>query len=127
MTAKTQRLKHAFGNPDYVLEVNCANASEPNLRAYERAKHKAILYDEASCNMVLNQKNMFQSPNALVSLGQSATSCYAYDVYVWQTGQFIASNTWLEELENLTSDAGRNWLIANSIVVNVGSQKQYLD
>jgi hypothetical protein len=126
-TAKTQRLKHAFGSEDLVLEVNCASCPEPDIRAFNHSVHKGILYDEASCDMVLAQKKLFQSPNALVVLGSSTTNCHAYTKWVWGTAQFIASNTWEEELDALESEADREWLIANSHVINVRSQKQYLE
>ena len=126
MTAKTQRLKHAFGDPGLVLEINCANCPEPDIRAYNPLKHKGILYDEGSPSMVLAQKKLFQSQNALVVLGSSTTNCHSYSKWVHGCAQFITSNTWIEELEALSSPADKSWLRDNSIVVNVGSALQYM-
>ena len=76
--------------------------------------------------MVLAQKKLLQAQNVLVVLGSSATNCHAYSKWVLATAQFISSNTWEEELAELKSEADRDWLKANSYVVNVGSQKQFL-
>ena len=77
--------------------------------------------------MVLAQKKLFQAQNALIVLGSSATNCHAYSKWVWATAQLISSNTWEEELNELKSEADREWLVAKGYVINVGSRKQYID
>ena len=83
--------------------------------------HKGILFDEASCQMVLQQKKQFQAPPSPVRLGCSTTSWHAYDVFISGVGLMIASNSWNADLATLNRDEDRQWLIDNSIVVNVGS------
>ena len=53
------------------LEVNCAGVEYPPLRAFSRAKHRLILFDEASTGMVLKNRRLFQGPNTPVCVGSS--------------------------------------------------------
>ena len=68
-TGKTVWAKWIFGDEQNVLEVNCACSPEPDLREFRPLKHKGILFDEASCQMVLQQKLLFQAPPMPVRLG----------------------------------------------------------
>ncbi len=85
-----------------------------------------ILFDEASCQMVLQQKLLFQAPPMPVRLGCSTTNCHAYDVFISGAGLMIASNTWKTDLAALKRDEDRQWLVDNSIVVDVGSTPLWL-
>jgi hypothetical protein len=125
-TGKTQFLKHVFGDPALVLEVNCANCQEPDIRAFHPIHHKGILLDEASIQLILNQKKLVQAGNAVVKLGQSATNCHSYSKWVWRVGFMVSSNTWMEEFEKMESEADKEWISSNCIVVNIGNEKQYL-
>ena len=125
-TGKTVWAKWIFGDTNFVLEVNCASCPEPDLREYRPLVHKCILFDEASCNMVLQQNKLFQAPPTPVRLGCSTTNCHAYDVFISGVGLMIASNTWNADLASLKRNEDRQWLIDNSIVVNVGSKPLWL-
>ena len=81
-TGKTVWAKWIFSDEQLVLEVNCASCPEPDLREFRALDHKGILFDEASCVMVLQQKKLFQSPPTPVRLGCSTTNCHAYDVFI---------------------------------------------
>lgn len=113
---KTCYLRQLFGPKLYVC--NCSAALEPDLRYYDHHIHDAILFDEASAVLVLRAKLLFQSPSQRVEMGTSATNCHAYHVFVHRTKMVVASNTWTEDLQRL-SPAGRAWLEANSVVVQV--------
>ena len=110
-----------------VLEVNCASCPEPDLREFRPLYHKGILFDEATCELVLKQKKLFQAPAVDVKLGSSTTNCFAYDVFVSGIAMIIASNTWHDDLAALERPSDRRWLIANSIVVDVGSTPLWVD
>jgi hypothetical protein len=125
-TGKTVWAKWIFGDTELVLEVNCASCPEPDLREFRPLKHKGILFDEASCQMVLQQKLLFQAPPMPVRLGCSTTNCHAYDVFISGAGLMIASNTWKADLAALKRDEDRQWLVDNSIVVDVGSTPLWL-
>ena len=117
-TGKTVYCRHMFGDAGKVLEVNCASGAEPNLRPFLRAKHQGILFDEATPALVLRQKKMFQAPACWLDLGGSTTNCHAYPLMLSGTKMMICSNTWDEHLQEL-GEADRDWLIANSVCVEV--------
>ena len=58
-TGKTYFTKWMLGNPDKVLEVNCASCPEPELRDFRAMWHQVILFDEASPEMAIRQKKGF--------------------------------------------------------------------
>ena len=125
-TGKTVWVKWMLGNPDLVFEANCACCPEPDLRNFSHFQHKVILFDEASPELVITQKKLFQSPPCFVKLGMSTTNCHSYDVFVSGTMMVICSNTWQEDLESMKKPGDRAWLVENSIVVNVGADKLWL-
>merc|ERR1712051_441429 len=98
-----------YGDAARVLEVICASCPEPVLRDFRALYHQGILFDEASCEMVLRQKKLFQAPAVPVRLGMSTTNCHAYSVFVSGVGLMIASNTWISELQDLTREEDREW------------------
>ena len=125
-TGKTVWCKWILDDPELVFETNCANCPEPDLRDFKPLKHKAILFDEASPAMVIAQKKLFQCPACFVSLGMSVTNCHSYNVFVSGVQMLICSNTWLEELEALPKAGDREWLIANTVLLDVGTDPLFL-
>ena len=69
---------------------------------------------------IIRQKKLMQCPPALVQLGASATNAFSYKVWVHQKMIVVSTNTWFEELEEMTP-GDRDWLIYNSVVVSVNS------
>ena len=118
-TGKTSYAKHITGNPDEVLEVNCAACPEPDLRELDPEIHKGILFDEASATMVLAQRRLFQAPPCWVDLGCSTTNCHKYQVFLSGMMLMVASNTWTQQVAQLEHAGDRQWLGANSYVVHV--------
>ena len=125
-TGKTWFCKHITGNPLEVLEVNCANCPEPDLRQYDPFLHKAILFDEASPAMVISQKKLFQCPPVEVALGSSTTNCHAYSIFVSGCRFVICSNTWVEDVNKMEKMGDREWLNANSFVADIGSRRLWV-
>ncbi len=121
-TGKTIWAKWLFGNPELVLEVNCASCPEPDLREFKPLLHKGILFDEANAEMVLRQRKLFQAPPTSVRLGCSTTNCFAYDVFVSGVAMIIASNTWVSDVKRLKKLEDSRWLHDNAIVVEVGNR-----
>ena len=117
-TGKTRYAMHLFGDVSRTLELNCAAASEPDLRTFDPEHHSAVLFDEASAAMVLKQKKLFQAPPCWIQLGASTTNCHSYEVVMAGCKMIICSNRWDEELEAL-GEADREWLNANSVKVRV--------
>ena len=118
-TGKTSYAKHITGDPAEVFEVNCANCPEPDLRDFDCSIHKAIMYDEASPDLVLKQRRLFQSPACLLDLGCSTTNCHKYQVFVSGIMMIVCSNTWSSQVEQLEHSGDAGWLHSNSVVVHV--------
>jgi len=116
-----------LNDPQVILEVNCASCPEPDLRDFRPLLHRGILFDQATAEMVLRQRKLFQAPAVDVRLGCSTRNCHAYDVFVSGVAMMIASNTWESELKALTRVEDRKWLEDNSIVVTVGSLPLWLE
>ena len=121
-TGKSSWAFWIFGDPKQVFYVNCAHCSEPDLRKFDRDVHKAILFDEATPQMVLNQRLLFQGPPCFVKLGTSTTNCHAYDVFTSGIRLIICSNTWAEDVKELRKSGDRNWIKQNQIYYNTGDQ-----
>ncbi len=113
------RFAHSLRGEAATLDVNCSGVqTEPDLRSFRPSVHATILFDEASCSMVVRNKKLFQAPPDPVQLGQSSTNCFAYTISVHQCLLVVASNKWAAELEDL-SEADRAWLQANQAYVHV--------
>jgi len=116
-TGKTEFAKSLYGFRN-TLEVNCASGGEVNLKELDLEKHKAVLLDEATPEMVLQQRKLFQCPAAWISLGNSTTNCHAYDVCLYRIPIIICSNNWSYKLNKLTPvDAA--WIQENTCHVSV--------
>ena len=124
-TGKTYFTKWMLGNPDKVLEVNCASCPEPEIREFKALHHQVILFDEASPQMIIQQKKLFQAPPCFVELGCSTTNCHSYKVLVSGTRLVICSNGWSEAVARMSLEADKSWLADNSFVVNVGKVPMY--
>ena len=112
-TGKMWWAHNKFGDPSLVLDVNRASTPEPDLRAFRPLHHRAILFDEATPPMVLQQKKLFQSPNMDVQLGCNTTNCHAHVVFVSGVGMIIACNDWSARVRDLPRCEDRDWLAAN--------------
>ena len=112
--ARSRAKEHHVG----LHEVDCAGSQYLDLRAFNWCLHKYLLLDEASVDMVMRNRKVLQGPNCLCSLGDSSTGMYSYKVYTYGVRIIICSNTWVEEVAEL-SLANQQWLQRNSVVINV--------
>ena len=87
--------------PGQGLGLNCAGCTDQPLRSFHHEKFSLVLFDEASTQLVLLYKKLFQGPNCEVCIGMSATIMYSYSVYLNETLLVVASNSWAEELKAL--------------------------
>lgn len=116
----------SLGDPEKVLYCNCAgNCKEPDLRKFSFFKHKIILMDEASPQLVINQKELFQAPPMWLKLGTSGTNCHAYDVFLSGVKIVICSNCWRSDLAQLKQEH-QDWIQDNQIYYDTGYQPLYL-
>ena len=114
---KTEYAKSLFGY-QHTLEVNCASGGEVNLKELNLEKHKAVLLDEASPQMMAGQRKLFQCPAAWISLGNSATNCHSYEVCLYGIPLIICSNKWTQELEALSAE-DREWVEKNTVHIKI--------
>ncbi|CAE7545655.1 unnamed protein product [Symbiodinium sp. CCMP2592] len=82
---KLGKTTSSLAGPEHTLELNCASSMEPNLRDFNNDVHRAIVFDEASCAMVLRHKKLFQGGVQPLELASSNTNCYSYKVWVYGT------------------------------------------
>ena len=123
-TGKTVWAFNITGNQDEVFYVNCAQCPLPDLRGVRRHR-KVVLLDEASPEMIINQKLLIQGPPDWVKLGCSTTNCHAYEVFVSGIQFVICSNKWLTLLEKLRDVEDRECLSDNSFLIDVGRSRIY--
>ena len=117
---KTQFIRNVAQPRSCLLEVTCVDDVEPDLRAFRPGTHKWILLDEATPVTILRNRKLYQASNAVVTLGQSATQMYSYEVYLHQVRLVVCANDWESRMDDHRINAeGRAWLQQNSIVLNV--------
>ena len=114
---KTQYIMSLFGRTA-TLEINAADEMSPSLQAFDYKEHRCILLDEASPEMVLRNRKVFQAPNAMVELGQSKTNCHSYSCYLNETLLCIASNSWSVAVDACPA-ASRDWIKANQVLIKI--------
>ena len=118
-TGKSQyvRMQYPVGA---LLELDCSGRNlYPDLKQFVRPRHTAILYDEGTPEMVLQQKLVFQSSNAWCTLGNSPCNRDVYHRWFYGTHQIICSNTWTADLAKIYCWEDFEWLDQNSIVISV--------
>ena len=99
-------------------DVNCSGVLDQPLRIFDMRAHSLILFDEASVQMVLKNRKLFQAPNALVTLGTSPTNRDAYSVYLNDTLLVICSNSWNLQV-SLAPSVDAEWVRKNQVYVGV--------
>lgn len=112
---KTQYAKSLWGS-DYTLVVNCQNVMEPNLKAYSRRKHKAVIFDECACSTILFSKVTFQASVEGTMLAQSQCNEHAYWRFLYGIPLIVCCNDWLRGVKD---PADFEWLTTNAITYNV--------
>ena len=69
---------------------------DPELKEFKSLYHDFVLFDEATIEMVLMYKKLFQSSASWVVCGSSSTNMYAYHPWFHKVRIIVASNTWSE-------------------------------
>ena len=119
MLGKTEFAKSLCG-PDATFELTCTTngTAEPNLRGFDRSRHKSILFDERHVDTVIANKKLFQAPPCMLQMAQSATNCHSYEICLHGIMLVICTNCWTEELAQQPHHH-REWLVQNSVLVHV--------
>ena len=77
------------------LVVNCQGCSPdlPSIEAFDQSRHVAIVWDEIDEQQVLHNKQVFQAPAHVVTLGQSKCNQFAYSKLLHGVAMVLCSNT----------------------------------
>jgi hypothetical protein len=114
-TGKTERALSWFGQ-DRTLTVNCQGVRSPCLKDFETGGFRAICYEEASWELLWENRQLLQSGLNPVLLGQSQCNEHCYWVNVFGTPQLVTSNNFFEGCQ---SQEARAWIKANAFYVRV--------
>jgi hypothetical protein len=116
-TGKTTFCK-LLSTPTGYLEINCKGLKvQANLR-HVTQHTELINFDEASLSWCLENKKILQGPELPVTMGDSATGMYAYEVMLNGIKMVVCSNTWSAELSKLRSPEDRDYIAQNFIYVD---------
>ena len=107
-------------------EVGRSTSAQPDLHPLKPLGHKGIFFDELKVKQVLANRKMFQGPPEELELGGPNTNCYSYKRFLWGKRMMVASNTWMEEM-CAASEADREWTTSNSVLLDVGSEKMWIE
>jgi len=100
-------------------EADCSGQClEPDLRGFSKLTHDVLFFDEASAELVLANKKLFQASSSVVQMARSSTNCHSYQVWAWRIKMVVCSNRWSYELDQLPH-VDPSWLIENSVHVKV--------
>ena len=108
--------------PEQFLLLDCSRAETPDLKDFERDLHEIICFDEASANMVIQSKKVFQSGLDICKLATSATNVNAYSVLMHRKKLVVCSNKWMKQVNAMTSVEDKEWLFDNSVYVYIDSK-----
>ena len=107
---------------EYTCVINCQGVQQPYLARYDADKHKAIVLDEPSGDLVSRCKVFLQAGIDGCELYQSATQRYTRWYCVYNVPMIICTNEWSVDSAEMTKDLVK-WISENSVHVTV---KDYL-
>ena len=108
-TAKTMMARDLWGAEQTYI-VNCKGSVHPNLRGY--VAHRAIVWDEATAEFVLENRGLLQSGIEGCQIQSSPTQQSARWVFLYGVAQVVTTNEWPDE----HSPYYDGWLKENCIV-----------
>ncbi len=114
---KTQFARALMG-PEACFVADCSGKNHPDLRDFQRQKHRVLLFDEIAAQRVIEYKKLFQAGNEEVLCGSSPTNQHSYKINVHATMIIVASNKWSQQLSEL-SEEDHQWLALNSLHLRI--------
>lgn len=116
--------------PGKTLKVSCNGLPDgilPSLKAFDREKHHAIVFDEIRADQVLGNRELFQSGQWPVKLGQSNCAQHEYSVWLYGVAMILCTNDLKVNPKKSTFESDTEWLNHNLIIVELQKgQKWYL-
>lgn len=102
--------------PEQTLKLSCNGLPYgivPSLKEFDRTQHKAICFDEIRTDQILGNRELFQSGQWRVKLGQSNCGQHEYSVWLYFIPIIICVNDLILDPKSLTYEADQEWLDAN--------------
>ena len=127
-TAKTWKAMSLY--PEKTLKLSC-NALPygilPSLTDFDREKIRCLVFDEIRPDQILGNRELFQSGQWRVKLGQSNCGQHEYSVWLYFIPIIICANDLILDPNSLHYKADLNWLEENIVLVHLKpGQKWYL-
>ena len=105
---------------DRTLIVDVQHADRPDLHAFRRHEHLAILLDEVQDpSFIVKNKKLLQAHVDGAILGQSSTQMFTYEVFLWRVPIILTTNNW--DLTGL-SEVELDWVRSNCVAVHIAEQ-----
>ena len=114
---KTEMAKSLFGS-NYTFIANCQGVDEPNMQTFNPQLHRCILFDEATPEMIMKNKVLFQAGPSGVTLQESPTQMCARWIFLYQNPMIVCTNTWKHDEE---WQGEFEWLRCNSVSIHITS------
>ena len=124
---KTSKAMSIFGG-SHTLKVSCQglpNGVLPSLGAFDRNRHRAVLFDEARTDQVLTNRELFQSSQYPQKLSQSLCNQHAYSIWNYGTAMILCSNLMATSVEDGLCPEDEEWMGANVTVVRLAPGQRW--
>ena len=108
--------------PHETLKLSCNGLGRgvmPSLKEFNRLKHKALFFDEIRPDIVLANREFFQSPAYKQKLGVSTCGQHEYAVWMYGIAIIMAANEFSIKTNYPEAAADQSWLDCNIIIAPV--------
>ncbi len=127
-SGKTWKAMSLF--PTTTLKVSCNGLPDgilPSLKEFDRSKHQAIVFDEVRPDQILGNRELFQSGQWPIKLGQSNCAQHEYAIWLYGVAMICCSNNLNLDEKSEAYDTDKAWLDHNLVVVELqAGQKWYI-
>lgn len=117
--------------PGETLKVSCNGLPLgilPSLKDFSRRKHRCICFDEVRPDQVLGNRELFQSGQWPVKLGQSACGQHEYQLWIYGVAIVLCANDFEVDQKSISFEEDKKWITENVIEVRLRpGQKWYME
>ena len=110
-----------MGISEKTLKISCGNCPEgvlSSLAIFDRARHRAVLFDEIRPDQVLKNRELFQANQYVQTLGTSACNPFAYNIWVYCIPLILCASNFDRDHQDI-SLPDREWLHGNLDLVTL--------
>ena len=116
-----------FPHVEVVMPGPAPDGVLPSLSAFDRHRHRAVLFDEARSDQVLTNRELFQSSQYPQKLSQSICNQHAYSIWNYGTAMILCSNLLATTVEEGLCPEDAEWMGANVNVIRLApGQRWYI-